>query len=353
MLSSKLSNTVDGAAQIQKRTDQGKETVKHRGDEGATKRSGGSARDSEDDPAGPHAVDDALQWLDREIAAARLTQTAKDQPAVAVEAVDELPEPSQTVASPARHTSDNQTVSPPLADATTQANSSVSSPLSAFDDASLAGNDNVHVGSPNGAAAALDEADKDQRSIANVDRNDEEHMKNGNTTQKRTANEFEPVQSGSRQKLVKRAGETAAPTTSGKRKVDRQEAGAIYRESPKKQKLLDRKIATLFKETIPEASMQPRFIYQVFADRIQSSGQGANDDRALLMTRLLFGIAIPDAFCQLRDVCCSIRQDRGPLPQSTDNLAETIKALDKLDTTVNMTSILRRNYLVSLASRRA
>jgi hypothetical protein len=144
-LSSKLSNTVVSAAQIQKRTDQEKETVKHPYDEGASKRSGDSARDSEDDPAEPPAVDDALLWLDSEIAAARRTQTAKDQPTVANEAVDELPEPPQTVASPARHTSDNQTVSPPLEDATTQANSSASSPLSACDDTSLAGNDNVYM----------------------------------------------------------------------------------------------------------------------------------------------------------------------------------------------------------------
>ena len=90
-------------------------------------------------------------------------------------------------------------------------------------------------------------------------------------------------------------------------------------------------------------------IYQAFAERSQSS------DVPLIwpLTRLFYGIASPAAFDQLRETCTSLRQRKDlPIPQSSNDLFQTARALDGLDVHVSVASILRRYHLVTLKAHR-
>jgi len=100
---------------------------------------------------------------------------------------------------------------------------------------------------------------------------------------------------------------------------------------------------------IPKDLIQPLSIYQGFAESCQDCGS----DDAWLLTRTFFAIASPDAFYQVREACVSVRQnDAPPWPRLGEDLPQTLRALDRLDTAASTASILRRYYLTSLTLRR-
>ena len=72
-----------------------------------------------------------------------------------------------------------------------------------------------------------------------------------------------------------------------------------------------------------------------------------------LLTRLFYAIAGPDAVCQLRDACLAIREEqRIALPSLPDTVADVVRSLDALDTSLFASSILRRYHLLRLVQHR-
>ncbi|KAF2164272.1 hypothetical protein M409DRAFT_56559 [Zasmidium cellare ATCC 36951] len=72
-----------------------------------------------------------------------------------------------------------------------------------------------------------------------------------------------------------------------------------------------------------------------------------------LLLRLFYATGSPEAFLQLRDACHFTRRMPGSTaPQPSDDVAATVKALDDLDSTSFITSVLRRYHLVRLVEHR-
>jgi hypothetical protein len=99
-------------------------------------------------------------------------------------------------------------------------------------------------------------------------------------------------------------------------------------------------------QKIPKTSSQPAEVYKIFLDR------GQNEDLCWLLTRLFFAIASPDAFYRLRDACRSAREIGGSTIEPTNNVAQTIQALDNLEIAASANSILRRCHLTRLVKQR-
>jgi len=136
-----------------------------------------------------------------------------------------------------------------------------------------------------------------------------------------------------------------------KRKPGAQESEKTQNKIPKIQCSFKSSVSAFFNQLspIPKNLMQPADIYQIFADRSQNE----DENGIWLLTRLFFAIASPDAFYQLRDACTATRRNEGlPVLQPINSISQTIQALDHLDTTVSITSILRRYYLTFLMAHR-
>lgn len=68
-----------------------------------------------------------------------------------------------------------------------------------------------------------------------------------------------------------------------------------------------------------------------------------------LLAQLFYAIAGPDAVCQLRDACLAIRKEQGiTMPSLSDTVADVVRSLDALDTSLFASSILRRYHLMRL-----
>jgi len=91
-------------------------------------------------------------------------------------------------------------------------------------------------------------------------------------------------------------------------------------------------------------------VYQFLSLRTQ----GESEDSLAFLTKLFFAIASPDALCQLRDALAVVReQSFSALPRSSDTIAETVQALDRLDISAATNALLRRYHLLRLCDRRA
>jgi hypothetical protein len=72
-----------------------------------------------------------------------------------------------------------------------------------------------------------------------------------------------------------------------------------------------------------------------------------------LLARRFYVIASPDAVCQLRDACLAIREEQGiALPSLSDTVADVVRSLDALDTSLFASAILRRYHLMRLVEHR-
>jgi hypothetical protein len=72
-----------------------------------------------------------------------------------------------------------------------------------------------------------------------------------------------------------------------------------------------------------------------------------------LLARLFYAIAGPNAVCQLKDACLAIREEQGiALPSLSDTVADVVRSLDALDTSVFASAILRRYHLMRLVQHR-
>ncbi len=136
-----------------------------------------------------------------------------------------------------------------------------------------------------------------------------------------------------------------------KRKLDAQESEKTQNKIPKIQCFFKSSVSAFFNQLspIPKNLMQPADIYQIFADRSQNE----NENGIWLLTRLFFAIVSPDAFYQLRDACIATQRNEDlSILQPINSISQTIQALDHLDTTVFIISILRRYYLTFLMAHR-
>ena len=72
-----------------------------------------------------------------------------------------------------------------------------------------------------------------------------------------------------------------------------------------------------------------------------------------LLARLFYAIAGPDSVCQLKDACLAIREEQGiALPSLSDTVADVVRSLDALDTSLFASAILRRYHLMRLVQHR-
>ena len=102
-------------------------------------------------------------------------------------------------------------------------------------------------------------------------------------------------------------------------------------------------------EHIPKSIIQPVKIYETIITR-----SNCKEENVLwLLIRLFFAIASPDAFYQLRDACTMVRgREKLTVTQDVNTIAQTIQALDKLESTTSAQSIIRRYHLVRLVEHR-
>lgn len=136
-----------------------------------------------------------------------------------------------------------------------------------------------------------------------------------------------------------------------KRKLDAQEFEKTQNKISKIQCFFKSSVSAFFNQLslISKNLMQSVDIYQIFADRSQNE----NENEIWLLTHLFFAIVSSNAFYQLRDVCIvTWRNEDLSILQSINSISQTIQALDHLDTTVFITSILRRYYLIFLMTHR-
>jgi hypothetical protein len=95
--------------------------------------------------------------------------------------------------------------------------------------------------------------------------------------------------------------------------------------------------------------IQPETVYSIFARR---SDEKYHEQLPLLI-RLFFAIASPDAFDQLSEACTITRQKNGPkIPDTLNDVFQTMHALDTLDAATSLTAILRRFQLARLLDHR-
>lgn len=100
---------------------------------------------------------------------------------------------------------------------------------------------------------------------------------------------------------------------------------------------------------IDQSIGEPQEIYRQFMDRCAT----IDTDVACSLVRLFYAIASPQAFDQLREAFQVARtQGEVTIPQKTDTAAQTINALNALNTAAMMHSILRRFHLVRLHQHR-
>lgn len=198
------------------------------------------------------------------------------------------------------------------------------------------------------------EKDTDQQSVADTDSIENEQAAPCNiTVPSIIGDSSKPPRRGVNWKYVKKAKAPVKPSESRKRKPATQIQEPISKKFARVELSPGRELSTILKDVVASPTMQADAVYQEFAKKSSDPNKELNHSRIELLTRLFFAIASPDAFCQLRDACHSVRHNLGSIPQLGGNIAETMKALDNLETTVNMASTVRRYYLVSLVALRS
>jgi len=205
----------------------------------------------------------------------------------------------------------------------------------------------------------LREKDTDQLSVAGTndasenEEQDEQEDPHNTAVQSVDGQRSNPLQKGANWKHIKKPKAAAKSPKSRKRKLIAQTQQTTPKKIAKIEIRPGQELSIILKEVLFSPKVQGHAIYQEFAEKSSGLGKDLTPGRISLLTRLFFAIASPDAFCQLRDACHSARHNVVPIPQSGGSIAETMKALDGLETTVNMASTMRRYYLVSLVSRRS
>jgi hypothetical protein len=100
---------------------------------------------------------------------------------------------------------------------------------------------------------------------------------------------------------------------------------------------------------IPDCKFPLTEIYQAFTDRSSLD----DPDTLWLLTRLFFAIASQDAFVQLQAACVAMRNSASlVLLSSTNTVSANMQSLDRLDTSLAVTHIIKRFYLVRLVDYR-
>jgi len=136
-----------------------------------------------------------------------------------------------------------------------------------------------------------------------------------------------------------------------KRKLDAQEFKKTQNKISKIQCFFKSSVSAFFNQLslISKNLMQSVNIYQIFADRSQNK----NENEIWLLTHLFFAIVSSNVFYQLRDVCIiTWRNEDLSILQSINSIFQTIQALDHLNTTVFIISILQWYYLIFLMTHR-
>ncbi|KAJ9664308.1 hypothetical protein H2201_005300 [Coniosporium apollinis] len=138
--------------------------------------------------------------------------------------------------------------------------------------------------------------------------------------------------------------ESSTPGQSIKRKANEATVGTSEPVTREHHRIKRRKVANtnrvpLFKqlESYCQCPIRPIDVYQFLSLRTQ----GESESNVAFLTRLFFAIGSPDALCQLRDILAVIReQGFSALPRSSDTMAETMQALDRLDVSAAMSAVM-------------
>ncbi|EON65747.1 hypothetical protein W97_04986 [Coniosporium apollinis CBS 100218] len=200
-----------------------------------------------------------------------------------------------------------------------------------------------------------DEDEEERNDSYNSTDNDNDYKASGARDKKTLKRPAERGVVGQGMRLRQGAdGVSSKPTSKGKGHKRKSNDHGMGIESSKRSKKclpFDANSSKFFEELqhIPQSSIQSAEVYQTFVKRSNSE-----DENGLwLLTRLFFAIASPDAFFQLRDACSSVRRKADvTVPQHINTVAQTVEALDSLETAASTNAILRRYHLTRLVEHR-
>ena len=136
---------------------------------------------------------------------------------------------------------------------------------------------------------------------------------------------------------------------SGKRVLGQE--SRITSKRVRSERAAQKNFAALLKEMvgIPQDIVQP----QVVLTKVFKSDRRINEDVAGLFVRLFYTVASPVAVLHLKNACSHVRDtSKLAIPKDTDTAAQTIHALDLLETAAATQAILRRYHLTHLAKHR-
>ena len=127
----------------------------------------------------------------------------------------------------------------------------------------------------------------------------------------------------------------------------------VPRKHLKTGQLSQKELSGAFDSVISAPQIEPWTIFNRFLERSTQVGVSFDQNRCYLLTRFFYAIASPDAFSQLRDACEMLRAGKFHISRSTDGVASATKALDGLETSIHVASVLRRYHLVTLHDSRS
>ena len=152
-------------------------------------------------------------------------------------------------------------------------------------------------------------------------------------------------------KSVKKRKVTKEPYKSSE-KVRKTSRGSTP-NNPDKIKALSRKEATGILEGVTsKPTIDAGSIYQRLVELQSNKDVIYDDTRTLTLMRLFYAIASPDAICQLRDACHSIREGAFQIMEPTEDIRGDMEALDRLETSDHVISIAKRFRLADLSTKR-
>lgn len=143
---------------------------------------------------------------------------------------------------------------------------------------------------------------------------------------------------------------TALQKPTMKRKLPQNHAQSYHKQNKTQSHYHEKELA-LFKEMdhVDQDIIEAKDIYQ----RLLHQCPSASEDVALFLVRLIYAVASPQAFALLKDTFTVLKSENEIIvPQSTNTAAQTINALNALDTAATAQSLLRRFHLVRLYALR-
>ncbi|MCJ1449496.1 MAG: hypothetical protein MMC23_010016, partial [Stictis urceolatum] len=126
----------------------------------------------------------------------------------------------------------------------------------------------------------------------------------------------------------------------------------VHLEISSKKSMRINQLSSNFNTVASTPEIPPLEIFERFCESSAKFEGGFDDHRCMVLTKLFYAIASPDAISQLRDAYRASKSTNCHIIPSTNTIAQSISELDKLDNSLHLNAILRRFHLVSLRRHR-